>query len=200
MTTFLLIRHAANELTGKVLYGRMPGVRLSPQGRAQAERLVGQLSAVRLDAIYSSPLERALETAEPLARDRGLEIRTSQALTEIETGEWTGLAIPDLAASQPWQLFNSYRSGTRAPGGELMLEAQLRMVAELDRLRLSHPDQTLAVVSHGDPIRAAILHFAGIPTDFFLRLEISPASVSVLELNDHGARITRLNDTGKLGA
>lgn len=196
-TTFLLIRHGECELTGKVLYGRMPHVHLNGAGRAQVERLASYLAGTRIDAICSSPLERALETAEPLARRLGIEIETSEVLSEIDCGHWTGCEIPSLAGVGEWQRFNSYRSGTRAPGGELMLESQLRIIRELERLGREHTDRTVAVVSHGDVIRAAILYFLGSPLDFFLRLEITPASVSVVRLDEYGPVVLRVNDTGR---
>jgi broad specificity phosphatase PhoE len=178
--------------------GRTQGIHLSGEGRDQAERLAKRLAGVALREIYSSPLERAIETAEPLARDRGMTVQVSNALAEIEFGDWTGRTLTDLESDIEWRRFNSYRAGTRIPRGELMIETQCRMVVELHRLRIEHNGETVAVVGHGDPIRAAIAYFVGIPLDFMLRFEISPASVSVLDLSEDGALLLVLNETGDL--
>ncbi len=198
MTTFILIRHAATDLIGKTIAGRMPDVHLSATGRAQAERLAERLANAPIRAIYSSPLERARETVAPLAARLGLETKTSDAIGEVEFGDWTGRELRELADLAEWQRFNSFRSGTRAPNGELMLEVQARVVSELERLREWHPTEVVALVSHGDVIKALIAHYAGIPLDLFHRVEISPASVSVIALHDWGPQILRVNDTGEL--
>lgn len=165
-------------------------------GRWTGSRSVS--ASLRVAAVYSSPLERAVQTARPLAARLALPVMEREALGEIRTGEWTGRSLADLEADPRWRLFNAYRSGTRIPGGERMLEVQLRVVGELDRLREAHPASVVAVVSHGDPIRAALLHYLGMPLDFVLRLEVSPASLSVVALEEWGPRVLLVNDTGGL--
>jgi probable phosphoglycerate mutase len=176
----------------------MPDVHLNSEGTAQAERLAEGLAEAPLVAIYSSPLERARETAEPIARHHEMEIHCSDSLDEINFGDWTGRWFRELQSDRKWQQFNSFRSGTRIPGGELMSEVQTRVVAELERIRERHPDDAIAIVSHADPIKAVIAYYAGIPLDLFLRVEIDPASVSVIAIGDHGPQILLLNDTGTL--
>ncbi len=198
MTVFLLIRHAAHELLGRTLAGRMPGVHLSEDGRRQAEQLADRLCPLPIGAIYSSPLERTQETAQPLAARCGLDVQLSDLLSELEFGEWTGRDLSALDGTPLWHRFNVFRSGTRPPGGELMVEAQTRAVAELGRLSERHPDGLVAVVSHSDIIKAVLAFYLGMPLDLFLRLEISPASVSILEMGDYGPKLLRLNDTGEL--
>ncbi|MBV9125527.1 MAG: histidine phosphatase family protein [Planctomycetes bacterium] len=193
MTTFFLIRHAANDLVGHTLAGRMPGVHLNALGRQQAEGVAELLARAPIHQIFSGPLERAQETAQFLAKRMRLEVQTAEALGEIDFGDWTGLTLEQLAPVRQWQLFNSFRSGTRVPRGELALESQARMVVFLDRLRQQFPDQTLALVSHGDVIKAAVAYYLGIPLDLFQRLEISPASVSALVLEDYGPQILYVN-------
>ncbi len=121
-----------------------------------------------------------------------------EELGEIRLGEWQGLTIQELDQRDDWKRFNTFRSGTPAPGGELMLETQARMVRQLLQLRQKHPTGTVAVVSHGDPLRAVLAFFLGIPLDFVLRFEISPASVSVVQLHEWGARVLCINHTGEL--
>ena len=196
MTTLLLVRHALCDPVGKAVAGRAPGVLLNETGRAQAERLSERLAGLPIEALYSSPLERARETARPIAERLGLEVRLAPELLELDFGEWTGLTFEEVRASAAWQQFNSFRSCTRIPGGELMLEVQARAVAALERLRERHAGWVVAV-SHGDVIRAAIAHYVGIPLDLVQRLEVGPASVSALSFDAGGVRILRLNDTGE---
>jgi probable phosphomutase (TIGR03848 family) len=196
MTTFLLIRHAATDAVGRRIAGWTPGVHLNADGRVQAARLADRLVHWPIAAIYSSPLERARETAAPLAEALGLTVQASDALGELHYGEWTDVDLTELAARPSWQRWNSFRSGTRVPGGELMLELQARMVGALASLCALHPDETVALISHAEAIRGALAHYLGIPLDMSLRLEVAPASVSVLALHDWGPRLLRVNDTG----
>jgi probable phosphoglycerate mutase len=161
-------------------------------------RLAETLSGVPIRAVYTSPLERALETAEAIARPHGLTPQLSEELGEVRAGSFEGETLADLDRREDWKRFNVFRGGTRAPGGELMIETQARMVRRIDALRQPHDGQVVALVSHADPLRAAIAHFLGISIDMLLRFEISPASVSVLELSDWGARVWCLNRTGEI--
>jgi probable phosphoglycerate mutase len=196
MTTLLLIRHAHTDWIGKAIAGHTPGVGLSVEGAEQAESLALRLRHLPVVAIYSSPLQRTLETAEPLARELRLTVQTRPRLIEVDFGSWTGKTMTELDADPLWKRFNSLRSTTRAPGGDLMLDVQSRMVDELEDLRSRHAGQTIAAVSHQDSIKAAIAHYAGIPLDLFHRFEVSPASVSILRLAEWGPQIVAVNHTG----
>ena len=198
MTRFLLIRHASIEANGKRLAGRLSGMHLDERGEKQARALAERMSKLPITAIYSSPLERALETAESIARLLGRKVAIREELQEIEFGEWTGKAFGELDKLPEFQRFNSFRSCSPAQGGEFMLQAQLRMVLALDALRRAHADECVAVVSHGDMIRAAIAYYAGIPLDLFQRLEVSPASVSTIDVDDTAVRLVSINDTAGL--
>lgn len=198
MTTFLLVRHGANDFIGNTLVGRRPGVSLNDLGRRQADALAVRLGDVPIAAVYSSPLERTRETAAPLAARLGLDIRPLEGIHEIDPGDWAGRALDELRALPEWNAYCAYRSGTPCPNGETMLQVQARFVAALERLRVEHPGQTLALFSHADPIRIALAHYIGIPLDHVSRLDIAPASVSILALADWGPRVLRVNDTGAI--
>jgi broad specificity phosphatase PhoE len=196
VTRVLLVRHATNDTVGRLVAGWTPGVHLNEEGRAQAERLARRLSAEPLRAVYTSPLERAVETAGPIAAAHGLEPSVCDALGEIRFGEWTGLSFEALEQDERWRRFNLFRGGTRAPGGEHMLEVQARVVAWLEGVRDRHPGpETVAAVTHGDVVKAALFHYGGVSFDQIHRWEISPASVSTLELDAWGARLVSVNDT-----
>jgi len=193
VTTFLLIRHGLTDAVGKTITGRLPGVHLNDTGRNQAEKLPGRLAGWKIDAIGSSPLERALETADPLARRLRLKVSVFDALNEVDFGEWSGATIEQLNQLAEWRQYNTFRSSTRAPGGELATEVQTRMVSVLTGLARQHPEQTLAVISHADPIRLALVHFLGMPIDLMHRLEIRPASLSVVRLADWGPQLATID-------
>ncbi|HVN04763.1 MAG TPA: histidine phosphatase family protein [Bryobacteraceae bacterium] len=190
----LLIRHAHHDYIGRAIAGWLPGVSLSELGRRQAQELPARLAGAGIGAIYSSPLERARETAAPLAASLGLPVELRDGLREIDFGEFTGRTMKELDCDPAWHHFNLHRGSARAPGGEMMLETQARMVAELERIRAAHAGPVVAVFSHSDVIRAALLHYLGMPLDLYGRIEIEPASASVLELAGGSARVLRLNE------
>jgi probable phosphoglycerate mutase len=193
MMILLLIRHGANEWVGKRLAGWTPNVHLNEEGRNQAVVLAERLATVPLSAIYSSPLERTMETAQPLADACGLTLQVRAGLGETRYGEWTGRSLKELKDEALWPVVQVYPSGVRFPGGESMNEVQSRIVAELDAIRDAHPDQVVAAVSHSDPIKLAVAHYAGIPLDLFQRLTISPASVTAFAFTRYGPRLICLN-------
>lgn len=196
MTRFLLIRHATTDAVGKKFSGRTAGVNLNAEGRQQAQLLAERIAGLPIAAIYSSPLERTMETAVPLATLLNLPTLINESLLELDCGEWTNLAFAELRNTKAFQNFNSYRSGTRIPGGEMMVEAQTRMVTGLQKLVLQHSEETVAVISHSDLIKATIAYYAGIHLDMVQRIEISPASVSIIEIFEETARILLVNHTG----
>jgi probable phosphoglycerate mutase len=195
MTTFLLIRHAAHELVEHTLAGRMPGVHLSAEGQRQARRLARRLACLPVAAVYSSPIERALQTAEPLAARLQLAVQHCDGFAEIDFGEWSGKPFDELASDLRWQHWNRFRSGAPLPGGGLMVEVQARAVVAMDDLRRRHPDQLIVVVSHGDVIKAVIAHYLGMSLELLQRMAVSPASVSVVAVDPWGAQVIRLNAT-----
>jgi probable phosphoglycerate mutase len=195
MPTVLLIRHGENEFVAKRrLAGRLPGVHLNERGRAQAQALAEALKDVKLSAIYSSPLERALETARPLAAAQGLRIVRRPALAETRLGDWEGKPIRSLQRDKRWRQLQERPAHFRFPGGESMLEQQARLVGEVQALVAKHkPRQAFACVGHADPLKLVIAHYLGLPLDHFQRLMIDTASVSVLNIQDGHATLLKMN-------
>ena len=196
MTTFYLIRHGDTAAVGRYVAGRAPGVSLTESGRRQVAELAERLAREPVRHLVCSPLDRTRETAEPVARRLGLAVQVADELTELDFGAWTGQTFDQVAPDEHWRRFNAFRSGTPAPGGELMLEAQARVVPWMRRVSQEAPDQTIVAVSHGDVIRAALLYYLGMPLDFYGRIEISPASVSVVAVGPYGPVVLGLNRTG----
>jgi broad specificity phosphatase PhoE len=198
MTTFFLIRHGACAGLGQTLWGRTDGVCLNEKGKLQAQQLAERFRALTLNAIYSSPLERAVETAEAIGRSVKLEVQRNPAFHEINFGEWTGKSFDELSGDEHWRRFNNHRSATKVPGGESFLEVQTRVARELDKLSRHHGKAQVAIVSHADVIKAAVGYFAAVPIDSLHRLEISPCSVSVIALEKESARLLTINNRCEL--
>jgi probable phosphoglycerate mutase len=195
MTCAFLVRHGANDLLGRAIAGRQPGVPLNATGGAQAERLGRRFQNQMITAIHCSPQDRTRETAEPIAKRLGLDIEIVPALDEIDFGAWTGLELDKLALRPDWQRWNAVRSNSRAPGGETMLEVQARVVGHIEKLGEQGDDGAYILVGHADPIKSALLYYLGAPIDFVRRLEVSPASISAVELGGHEPRLLFINET-----
>jgi probable phosphoglycerate mutase len=198
MSTFYLIRHGFIDAPPDVLCGRTPGIHLSQQGRAQASRLVDRFRGLSISALYCSPMERALETAAPLAQSFVLPIQVDPEISEIEYGDWTWRTFAELERDPQWHTYNTFRSGARIPQGETALQLQNRVVGFLERVRRQHAHDNIVVVSHGDPIKTAVTYYSGLHLDMLLRFEISHASVTVIKVDDASARVLTLNSAETL--
>ena len=198
VATLFLIRHGLTAVTGSRLYGRTPGIHLDDRGRRQAAAIVDRFQGVRLTAIYSSPLERCVETVEPLAAAKGLEVRIAEGLIEMDAGEWTGRTLSSLRRLKLWHTVQHGPSRFHFPGGEGFADAQARVIDEVDRIARRHPRGRVVVATHGDLVRILIAHHGGAHLDHFQRTISDPGSVSAIHLDDGVPRILLVNDTGSL--
>jgi probable phosphomutase (TIGR03848 family) len=199
MTRLLLIRHGANELQeSHVVAGWTPEVHLNEAGRAQVQALAQRLASVKLAAVYASPLERTMETAEAVAAPHDLPVVVREDLGEVRVGRWTGQPLEKLRKRRLWRKVQFVPSGMRFPGGESFQEVQARAVAELERVCAEHPKQTVAVISHADVIKAVVAYYVGLHLDLFQRLVIAPASLTVVELGGLMPLLLCLNDMSHL--
>ena len=193
-TVLLLVRHGVTATTGKVLPGRAPGLHLSEDGRKQAETAAQRIAKVpRLAAIYSSPLERARETAEPLARARRMPVKIDRGLLECDFGDWTGRKLAELVKRPEWDVVQRHPSAFRFPGGESFSEMQTRITGALARLVAEHPGRVVVAVSHADPIKAAVAHALGVPLDLFQRIVINTASITAVAYGRTNASVLTVN-------
>jgi probable phosphoglycerate mutase len=177
----------------RTLAGRTPGHALNEAGMAEAEALAEACAALPIAAVFASPIQRAQETAVPIAARLGLEVRTEEGINEIDFGHWRGQDFETLFKREDIQAFNKVRALAPVPGGEIMLHAQARAIASLHRLNEAFPDAELLLVSHADLIKCILAAALGMPLDFILRLEIAPASRSVLDLGADWARVVAVN-------
>jgi broad specificity phosphatase PhoE len=195
VTTLLLVRHAAHDWLGRGIPGRLPGVELNAEGRSQAQALAQQLADVAIDAIYSSPQQRARETVEPLSARLAMPVEVANEFDEIDFGEWTGLGFADLESGDAalWHQWVERRSTAQPPGGEAFAQVAQRAMAGLERLRDLHPRQRVLVLSHGDVIKAALACCLGMSLDKLERFDIAPASMSVLAAGGEGWKVRAIN-------
>lgn len=195
-TRVLLVRHAPTPDTGHVLTGRAPGVNLSDAGRRDAEALADRLAPVPIAAVYASPLERTSQTAAAVAARHGLGVVPLAGVLEADYGTWTGGRIAELARTELWALVQRHPSRVAFPDGESIRAMQERSVRAVEQVVDEHPGAAVVIVSHADPIKAVLAHYAGVHLDRFQRFVVAPASLSVLDVSPAGATLVRVNDTG----
>ena len=196
MTIILLIRHGDNDTLGKYLTGQTSGIHLNDKGLRQAQGLVCQLSAAPIKAVYSSPLERAMETARPLAQFFNQEIQVKPGLIELNYGSWVGKPFGLLRRYKAWKMIYEKPEEVRFPDGETFVEVQQRVCAELDSIAAAHQKQdVVAVFTHADVIRLAVTHYLEMPLIGFHKFTVETASITILVLSDGKARIPKLNQT-----
>jgi probable phosphomutase (TIGR03848 family) len=194
MSFILLIRHGENNLVGKRLAGRLPDVHLNDKGSQQAEVLRDLLSTAPIKAIYTSPLERAVETAQPLANSLNLTVIQHPGLLEVNFGRWQGKTIKQMHRLKLWKIVHQQPSQMRFPDGESFAEAQQRMVACLEEINQAWEENDLiACVSHSDSIRLVIAHFLAMPLDAFQRIAIDTASLTLLHLGKERPVLVGMN-------
>jgi broad specificity phosphatase PhoE len=193
MTTFLLIRHASHDWLNRGIAGRRPEIHLNRRGQEEAATLAAQLKHTPLQALYSSPLERTRETAAIISNETGLPVTCDEAFLEIDFGRWTGFPFEQLHEDPGWQVWNKNRETARTPGGESMEEVTARAINGLKRLAQNHPSEIVALVSHGDVIRALVLACAGVSLNEIHRFEIDPASVTCIEWFAEASRVVFIN-------
>jgi probable phosphomutase (TIGR03848 family) len=188
------VRHAVTPLTGRRLPGRTPGLHLSDDGRRQAEQAARRLARLpRVAAVYSSPLERARETAAPIARLRGLTVGVERDLSDLDVGTWTGMSLARVRRKREWVTVQRHPSGFAFPEGESFAEMQARMTTALGDLVARHRGATIIAVSHADPIKAAAAQAVGAPLDLFQRIFIAPASITAIAYGPDGPLVLMLN-------
>lgn len=200
-TKVLLIRHGRTPTTGAKLPGRAKGLHLSAEGKKQADAVAQRIAAAfkNVSAVYASPLERTRETAAPIAKVLGLKVIADKGLLECDFGDWTGKNLKELFKLPEWKTVQQAPSTFRFPKGESFLEMQARVNDALIRLKTAHQGSTVVLVSHADPIKAAVASTLGTPLDLFQRISISPCSISVLQYGGVSTSVLTINHVDNLG-
>ncbi|MEY3816922.1 MAG: hypothetical protein RI966_899 [Actinomycetota bacterium] len=192
-----MVRHGKTPSTGKLLPGRAKGLHLSDTGKQEALVVAERLSKIKkVAAIYASPLERARETAAPIAKALKQKVIINKGLLECDFGDWTGEELAKLMKLPEWSNVQRAPSTFRFPKGESFTEMQTRMVSTLDDLRKKHSGGVVICVSHADPIKAAVAHAMGTHIDLFQRIVISTCSVTAISYSSFGPVVLTVNSTG----
>lgn len=192
-----LIRHAVSEWNeiGLIQGCKDPG--LSPKGKKQAEALGASFKAKKLDAIYSSPLTRAADTAKALAKHTGAQVYYDDLLREIAFGAWEGLTYSQICREYPEQIkvWDSRPYDCVVPGSENLPSVMERCKLFIEHIKSSHiSDETIAIVSHTQPIKCMLSYLLGLPYNDMHAFSLKNASYAFIKLNDGGAVLTELTN------
>jgi broad specificity phosphatase PhoE len=141
-------------------------------------------------------MERARETAAPIARALGLRVRANRGLLEADFGSWTGRKLGELAKLPEWQQVQRYPSGFRFPGGESFSQMQERACDTIRTLVARHPGEAVVAVSHADPIKAVVAEAMGTHLDLFQRIVVGPCSISAIMYSLTGPIVLGVNSMG----
>lgn len=183
METFYLLRHGetAWNKNGRVM-GRLE-IPLNRAGIAQARRVVKLASRLDIDAIYSSPVKRALQTTRILARSMKVPVKIDPRLAEVAFGRWEGYQFQQLVHDPAYHRFLKAPLTAKVPGGETMRDVQKRGLEALRRAARKYPQGRILFVTHGDVIRAILCHHLRVPLAEFRRLRIDNGALTALEVN-----------------
>jgi broad specificity phosphatase PhoE len=194
MPTYLFVRHGLNDFTGKKLIGRLPGIHLNDTGRRQAQAIAEYLREKEITFIFSSPLERAAETAEPLSALKNLPVEYSEALSEVDFGRLQGKTSKQLKNMKIWDTVHSTPSRVQFPQGETLIQAQKRVVRFIEESSKRFEEKDLiACFTHSDIVRLMLAHYLCIQLDDFHRLTVDTGSISTLQHHSDNIRILNIN-------
>lgn len=193
MTKILIIRHGEADQVGLRLLGRTPGVHLTARGRAQARLLATNLRGCDIAALFTSPIERAAETASEIAAEIDVTPIVLPGIIELEFGEWTGKSFEELYSLEEWVRFNSARTDSCPPGGESMRHVQTRAVAALSQSADAYSGKIITAVTHADVIRAVLAAWLPMSLDEVWHIELGLASVTAIELEGSWPRVLLVN-------
>ncbi|MEI8132874.1 MAG: histidine phosphatase family protein [Leptolinea sp.] len=194
MAILILARHGETDVIGKRLTGRITGIHLNTKGREQAQAIADKLVDRKIGAIFSSPLERTMETARPLSERCNIPISPHSGLIEINFGAFQGRPYKQLQKLKLWEKIQATPSQVTFPAGESFVTAQQRMVASLEEIASVMGEDDVAVCfSHSDPIRLAVAYFLNMALDDFQRLSIDPASLTMLSISDGKPHLGSIN-------
>ncbi|MCA1838955.1 MAG: histidine phosphatase family protein [Actinobacteria bacterium] len=188
----ILVRHALTPMTGKKLSGWLPGINLSDEGREQAKATAARLSDIKIDAAFTSPLERCVQTAEIILQGRDMSATILEDLGEIKYGQWEGRSLASLYKTKAWKQLKSRPADFRFPGGETIREAQVRGMRAIEAIRTKKQGKVVLVFSHADMIRILVAGYLGLALDLYDRISVWPATATVMQLGEGQARLLKL--------
>ena len=198
MTKLILVRHGETERnSGARLQGGKSDLSLNDRGRKQARYLGLALKDEKLEAVYSSPLKRALDTAEAISAHHLLKVQTDPALAEIDMGFIDGLDLAQVKESQPdfWKRWREEDYSVALPGGESVRQVQQRAWGAVQGIISRHREGSVVIVSHAIALQTVITAILGAPLSSFTRLRLGVASITLFHIDEEKASLVSLNDT-----
>ena len=195
-----LVRHGETDWNLQRRYQGQSDIPLNNTGIQQARKIAGRLSKEKIDAIYSSDLSRARETAEQIAQPHKLKVTSDARWRELSFGDWEGLTYPEIQVKAPDELalWESDLTGYAPPHGETLTQLAGRVLSVFDELHALHADQTVLIVSHGGPLQTLLCHVLGVSFQRHWQFPISKTALSVLSVYTEGAILELFNDTTHL--
>ena len=194
MTIILLIRHGLNDEVGKRLAGRTAGIHLNEQGRQQAASLAETLKDFPVKAIYSSPMERTLETAAPVAEALSLTVQVHPGLIEVDYGDWRGKTLKELQSFELWKEVRDNPAAVRFPNGESLRETQDRAQKTIQEIADGYEkDDLVLCFTHGDIIRLSTAYFLEMDLNDFQHLVTNPDTITELRFYEDRVFLVRYN-------
>jgi phosphoserine phosphatase len=202
MTEFLLIRHGETEWNRELVFRGRADIPLSARGKQQAEQLAVALATEKIDAIYASPLSRARQTAAPLVASRNREIQIVDSLLDMNFGEWEGLSVKEVELRDPgqYQLWKDHPERCRPPGGESLEAIRSRVKSGLSQWVASHPEQTIALVTHRVVCKILLCEILGLDNSAFWRIQQDICALNHFRAENSEYILLKLNDTCHLRA
>jgi broad specificity phosphatase PhoE len=199
-TRLLLTRHGETVANAARRYAGHSESDLTALGRRQARALGRRLAYERIDAVYASDLQRALETARLCLGSRELEVFVEPRLREMSFGEWEGLTFDEIRSGWPdhHHLMRTIGDEFHAPGGEPFTETKRRVIEAVEELFARYNDETVLLVAHGGTLQIVLQYLLGLPDSAIFRLSTSNCGLSVAEFSQGRAVVTRVNDTSHL--
>ncbi|WP_346355479.1 histidine phosphatase family protein [Azotosporobacter soli] len=199
-TKVILVRHGQTDWNRTKRYQGHSDIPLNETGQMQAKQVGKRLASLPLRAVYSSDLTRAVQTAAAIALPHGLTVMTCAAFRELNFGLWEGLTYEEIMAGWPAWLTAMYARPSigYAPQGESFPLVQLRALKGLNACIAAHPGETIAIVSHGGPLRTLLCAALGLPIDQVWSLKQDTTAVNILEYSEGLLQLVLSNDTQHL--
>lgn len=199
MATVIFVRHGETDWNRDKIFRGRADVPLGERGKKQAERVAEALKEYRLDAIYSSPLSRSMQTAEAIARRQSCGVTALDELNDIDYGDWQGKPLKEVLAEYPdlCALWESAPNKARIPRGESLRGVQDRSLPKILEVAAVHAGP-IAVVSHRVVLKVAVLGLLGLGVERFWSLKLETCGITIFDIAQERKVLTRLNDVGHL--
>ena len=196
MTTFIVLRHAQSTANERgLLAGQLPGIHLSATGVDESEAIKETLAKVTIDRVISSPLERCLQTIEPLVAAKKMKIATDDRLIEMNYGKWSGKKLSFLSVRPLWRKIQSSPSDVTFPDGESFVNMASRVGSLIEELHRKYPKESLLLVTHGDICKFIATYFLKLPLNDLQKFLVKPASLSIYHQTSEKIAVEVLNSS-----